>query len=67
MYPSSQKKETNPQGHVGQIQNALGHCTLIRSRLDPASRLYLGVVFWGKARLIDFALQFPPQPLPAAR
>ena len=34
---------------------------------DPATRLYLGVVFWGKTRLIDFALQFPAQPLPAAR
>ena len=27
--------------------------------VDPANRLYLGVVFWSKTRLIDFALHFP--------
>jgi len=27
--------------------------------VDPATRLYLGKVWWGKTRLIDFALQFP--------
>jgi hypothetical protein len=27
--------------------------------VDPANRLYLGVVFWRKKRLIDFALHFP--------
>ncbi len=27
--------------------------------VDPANRLYLGIVFWGKKRLIDFALHFP--------
>ncbi len=27
--------------------------------IEPASRLYLGKVWWGKTRLIDFALTFP--------
>jgi hypothetical protein len=27
--------------------------------VDPASRLYLGKVWWGKTRLVDFALKFP--------
>lgn len=27
--------------------------------IDPASHLYLGKVWWGKTRLIDFALKFP--------
>ena len=27
--------------------------------VDPASRIYLGIVWWGKTRLIDFALKFP--------
>jgi len=27
--------------------------------VDEANRLYLGKVWWGKTRLIDFALQFP--------
>ncbi len=27
--------------------------------IDPATKLYLGKVWWGKTRLIDFALQFP--------
>ncbi len=27
--------------------------------LDPATHLYLGKVWWGKTRLIDFALKFP--------
>lgn len=27
--------------------------------VDPANRLYLGKVWWGKKRLVDFALQFP--------
>lgn len=27
--------------------------------IDPARRLYLGKVWWGKTRLVDFALQFP--------
>ena len=27
--------------------------------VEPASRLYLGKVWWGKTRLVDFALQFP--------
>lgn len=27
--------------------------------VDPANRLYLGKVWWGKTRLVDFALQFP--------
>ena len=27
--------------------------------LDPATRLYLGKVWWGRTRLIDFALRFP--------
>lgn len=27
--------------------------------VDPAQRLYLGKVWWGKTRLVDFALQFP--------
>ena len=27
--------------------------------IDPATRLYLGKVWWGKTRLIDFALKFP--------
>ncbi len=27
--------------------------------VDPANRLYLGVVFWHKTRLVDFALHFP--------
>lgn len=29
--------------------------------VDPERRLYLGKVWWGKTRLIDFALTFPPQ------
>jgi hypothetical protein len=28
--------------------------------VDPATRLYLGKVWWGKKRLIDFALTFGP-------
>jgi hypothetical protein len=28
--------------------------------VDEANRIYLGKVWWGKTRLIDFALQFPP-------
>lgn len=27
--------------------------------VDPSNRLYLGIVFWGRKRLIDFALHFP--------
>ena len=27
--------------------------------VDPANRLYLGKVWWGKTRLVDFALKFP--------
>jgi hypothetical protein len=27
--------------------------------VDPSSRLYLGKVWWGKTRLVDFALKFP--------
>lgn len=27
--------------------------------VDPSNRLYLGIVFWGRTRLIDFALHFP--------
>ncbi len=27
--------------------------------IDPQRRIYLGKVWWGKTRLIDFALQFP--------
>ncbi|HUF63600.1 MAG TPA: hypothetical protein VMN36_16105 [Verrucomicrobiales bacterium] len=27
--------------------------------IDPERRLYLGKVWWGKTRLIDFALEFP--------
>jgi hypothetical protein len=27
--------------------------------IDPARRIYLGKVWWGKTRLIDFALDFP--------
>jgi hypothetical protein len=27
--------------------------------VDPSSRLYLGIVYWRKTRLIDFALHFP--------
>lgn len=27
--------------------------------VDPARKLYLGKVWWGKTRLIDFALEFP--------
>jgi hypothetical protein len=27
--------------------------------VDPPNRLYLGKVWWGKTRLVDFALQFP--------
>jgi hypothetical protein len=27
--------------------------------IDPANHLYLGKVWWGKSRLIDFALKFP--------
>ncbi|HZL46716.1 MAG TPA: hypothetical protein VFC28_10855 [Opitutaceae bacterium] len=27
--------------------------------IDPAGHLYLGKVWWGKTRLIDFALKFP--------
>ena len=27
--------------------------------IDPAGRIYLGIVWWGKTRLIDFALKFP--------
>jgi hypothetical protein len=28
--------------------------------IDPANRVYLGKVWWGKTRLVDFALKFPP-------
>jgi hypothetical protein len=31
-----------------------------------APHLYLGKVWWGKTRLIDFALQFPGEPIPGA-
>ena len=34
-------------------------------RLIQPPGLYLGKVFWDKARLIDFALQFQEQPKPA--
>lgn len=27
--------------------------------VDPAEKLYLGKVWWGKTRLVDFALKFP--------
>ena len=27
--------------------------------IDPARKLYLGKVWWGKTRLVDFALQLP--------
>jgi hypothetical protein len=27
--------------------------------VDPARKIYLGKVWWGKTRLIDFALEFP--------
>ncbi len=27
--------------------------------IDPARRLYLGKVWWGKTRVLDFALEFP--------
>jgi hypothetical protein len=27
--------------------------------VDPANRLYLGKVWWGQTRLVDFALKFP--------
>jgi hypothetical protein len=27
--------------------------------IDPERRLYLGKVWWGKTRLVDFALEFP--------
>lgn len=27
--------------------------------VDPTNRLYLGKVWWGKTRLVDFALRFP--------
>ena len=27
--------------------------------VDPARKLYLGKVWWGKTRLVDFELQFP--------
>jgi hypothetical protein len=27
--------------------------------VDPTERLYLGKVWWGKTRLVDFALKFP--------
>ena len=27
--------------------------------VDPENRLYLGKVWWGKTRLVDFALRFP--------
>jgi hypothetical protein len=27
--------------------------------VDPANRLYLGKVWWGRTRLVDFALSFP--------
>ena len=27
--------------------------------IDPANHLYLGKVWWGKTRLVDFALKFP--------
>ncbi len=27
--------------------------------VDPANHIYLGKVWWGKTRLVDFALQFP--------
>ena len=29
--------------------------------VDPERRLYLGKVWWGKTRLVDFALTFPPK------
>jgi hypothetical protein len=32
-----------------------------RSESSTPSALYLGKVWWGKTRLIDFALTFPPQ------
>jgi len=28
--------------------------------IDAANRIYLGKVWWGKTRLVDFALKFPP-------
>jgi hypothetical protein len=27
--------------------------------VDPQNRIYLGIVWWGQTRLIDFALKFP--------
>ena len=27
--------------------------------VDPVNRIYLGIVWWGKKRTIDFALKFP--------
>jgi hypothetical protein len=27
--------------------------------VDPQNRIYLGIVWWGSTRLIDFALKFP--------
>jgi hypothetical protein len=27
--------------------------------IDPVNKIYLGKVWWGKTRLVDFALQFP--------
>jgi hypothetical protein len=27
--------------------------------VDPANHIYLGIVYWHKTRLVDFALQFP--------
>ena len=27
--------------------------------VDPVAKLYLGKVWWGKTRLVDFALKFP--------
>ncbi len=28
-------------------------------QVDPATKIYLGKVWWGKTRLLDFTLQFP--------
>jgi hypothetical protein len=27
--------------------------------IDPANKIYLGKVWWGETRLVDFALKFP--------
>lgn len=32
--------------------------------VDRANRLYLGKVWWGKTRLVDFALKFPSERAP---